>query len=159
MDNVSGRARHGNVERLGPSRMGSKWYICSSHISLYSPAFARSLPSQWRIAPLMYNLRWSKVLLQHHVHAPKHLCQEEEPSRLIQRTLLPLIPSLWSLQSEVTWWWSTWCGGSVCGGGEVRDERRWGGEGARGAHQLGARPADHCEGLDGGHCVGCGAGR
>lgn len=39
------------------------------------------------------------------------------------------------------------------GGREVRDEWRWGGEGAGGAHQLGTRPAEHCEGLGGGHCV------
>lgn len=39
------------------------------------------------------------------------------------------------------------------GGREVRDEWRWGGECAGGAHQLGARPAEHCERLGGGHRV------
>ena len=36
---------------------------------------------------------------------------------------------------------------------------RRGGEGAGGAHELGARPAEHREGLGGGHCVYVGVGR
>lgn len=40
-------------------------------------------------------------------------------------------------------------GGRECGAGS--DGRR--GESACGAHKLGARPAEHREGLGGGHCV------
>ena len=35
----------------------------------------------------------------------------------------------------------------------------WGSEGASGAHQLSARPAEHREGLGGGHCGYVGVGR
>lgn len=46
-------------------------------------------------------------------------------------------------------------GGRERGAGS--DGRR--GEGACGAHKLGARPAKHREGLGGGHCVYVGVGR
>lgn len=56
------------------------------------------LRPQWH--PRSFNLRRSEKLLQHHVHAPRHLGEQEELTRLIHGRGLALVPSLRASESE-----------------------------------------------------------
>lgn len=46
------------------------------------------------------NIRWSEKLLQHNIHPPEDLREEEIFPRFIQRRLFALVPSLYAGQPE-----------------------------------------------------------
>lgn len=64
------------------------------------------------------DVRRAKELLQHDVHAPHHLGEQEVVARAVPDVVLLLVPALRFGETEVGWWRAFGGGGSPDGGGE-----------------------------------------